>query len=54
MALPESDDRPPPYHADSIRADYLVPTRFKLGLGRVGCYTFCRSISSPVVAPKRS
>jgi hypothetical protein len=29
-----------PYHADSIRADYLVPTGLQLGLGRVGFYTF--------------
>ena len=25
-----------PYHADSIRTDYLVPTGLKLGLGRIG------------------
>jgi hypothetical protein len=25
-----------PYHADSIRADYLVPTGLQLGLGRIG------------------
>jgi len=29
-----------PYHADSIRADYLVPTGLKLGLGRIGFHTF--------------
>ena len=29
-----------PYHADSIRTDYLVPTRLKLGLGRIGFHTF--------------
>jgi integrase len=29
-----------PYHADSIRTDYLVPTGLKLGLGRIGFHTF--------------
>jgi integrase len=29
-----------PYHADSIRADYLVPVGVKLGLGRIGFHTF--------------
>jgi integrase len=29
-----------PYHADSIRADYLVPTALKLGLGRIGFHKF--------------
>ena len=29
-----------PLHADSIRADYLVPTSLRLGLGRVGFHTF--------------
>jgi len=29
-----------PYHADSIRADYLVPTALQLGLGRIGFHTF--------------
>jgi integrase len=29
-----------PYHADSIRADYLVPTGLQLGLGRIGFHTF--------------
>jgi integrase len=29
-----------PYHADSIRNDYLVPTGLKLGLGRIGFHTF--------------
>jgi integrase len=29
-----------PYHADSIRADYLVPTGLRLGLGRIGFHTF--------------
>ncbi|HVN92364.1 MAG TPA: tyrosine-type recombinase/integrase, partial [Terracidiphilus sp.] len=29
-----------PYHADSIRADYLVPVGLKLGLGRIGFHTF--------------
>jgi integrase len=28
-----------PYHADSIRNDYLVPTSLKLGLGRIGFHT---------------
>ena len=28
-----------PYHADSIRADYLVPTGLQLGLGRIGFHT---------------
>ena len=28
-----------PYHADSIRIDYLVPTGLKLGLGRIGFHT---------------
>ena len=32
-----------PYHADSIRADYLVPTGLKLGLGRIGFHTFRHS-----------
>ena len=29
-----------PYHADSIRADYLVPVGLKLGVGRIGFHTF--------------
>jgi integrase len=29
-----------PYHADSIRDDYLVPAGLKLGLGRIGFHTF--------------
>ena len=29
-----------PYHADSMRNDYLVPTGQKLGLGRIGFHTF--------------
>ena len=29
-----------PYHADSIRADYLIPAGVKLGLGRIGFHTF--------------
>ncbi len=29
-----------PYHADSIRADYLVPTGLQLGLGRIGFHMF--------------
>jgi integrase len=29
-----------PYHADSIRADYLVPAGLHLGLGRIGFHTF--------------
>jgi integrase len=29
-----------PYHADSMRTDYLVPTGLKLGLGRIGFHTF--------------
>jgi len=29
-----------PYHADSIRADYLVPTGLQLGLGRIGFHAF--------------
>src|SRR6266481_3899807 len=29
-----------PYHADSIRADYLVPTGLQLGLGRIGFHVF--------------
>ena len=29
-----------PYHADSIRNDYLVPAGLKLGLGRIGFHTF--------------
>lgn len=29
-----------PYHADSIRADYLVPTGLQLGLGRIGFHIF--------------
>jgi len=29
-----------PYHADSIRADQLVPTGLRLGLGRIGFHTF--------------
>ena len=29
-----------PYHADSIRADYLLPTGLQLGLGRIGFHTF--------------
>src|SRR5580704_10911856 len=29
-----------PYHADSMRNDYLVPTGLKLGLGRIGWHTF--------------
>jgi integrase len=39
MALPESVTGRP-YHADSIRADYLVPTGRQLGLGRIGFHTF--------------
>ncbi|MGC2328532.1 MAG: tyrosine-type recombinase/integrase, partial [Candidatus Sulfotelmatobacter sp.] len=29
-----------PYHADSMRNDYLVPRGLKLGLGRIGFHTF--------------
>jgi len=29
-----------PLHADSLRADYLVPTSLQLGLGRIGFHTF--------------
>jgi integrase len=29
-----------PLHADSIRADYLVPTGLQLGLGRIGLHSF--------------
>ena len=29
-----------PYHADSIRGDYLVPAGVKLGLGRIGFHMF--------------
>jgi integrase len=29
-----------PYHADSIRADYLVPTGLQLGLGWIGFHMF--------------
>ena len=29
-----------PYHADSIRADYLVPTGLQLGIGRIGFHVF--------------
>ena len=29
-----------PYHADSIRADHLIPTGLQLGLGRIGFHTF--------------
>src|SRR6202046_4545092 len=29
-----------PFHAESIRADCLVPTGVKLGLGRIGFHTF--------------
>ena len=29
-----------PLHADSIRADYLVPTGLQLGLGRIGFHSF--------------
>jgi integrase len=29
-----------PYHADSIRTDYMVPVGVKLGLGRIGFHTF--------------
>jgi integrase len=29
-----------PYHADSIRANYLVPAGLELGLGRTGFHTF--------------
>jgi integrase len=29
-----------PLHADSVRADYLVPTGLQLGLGRIGFHTF--------------
>ena len=29
-----------PYHADSMRNDYLVPAGLKLGLGRIGWHTF--------------
>jgi integrase len=29
-----------PYHADSIRADYLVPTGLQLVLGRIGFHVF--------------
>ncbi|MGB8889264.1 MAG: tyrosine-type recombinase/integrase [Candidatus Korobacteraceae bacterium] len=29
-----------PLHADSIRADYLIPTSLQLGLGRIGFHTF--------------
>ena len=32
-----------PYHADSIRANYLVPTGLKLGLGRIGFHMFRHS-----------
>jgi integrase len=29
-----------PLHADSIRADYLIPMSLQLGLGRIGFHTF--------------
>jgi integrase len=29
-----------PLHADSLRADYLVPTSLQLGLGKIGFHTF--------------
>lgn len=29
-----------PYHADSIRADYLVPVGLQIGLGRIGFHMF--------------
>jgi hypothetical protein len=29
-----------PYHTDSLRADYLVPTGVQLGLGRIGFHAF--------------
>ena len=29
-----------PLHADSIRADYLIPTSLQLGLGRIGFHAF--------------
>jgi integrase len=32
-----------PYHADSIRAYYLIPAGVKLGLGRIGFHTFRRT-----------
>jgi integrase len=32
-----------PYHADSVRADYLVPVGLELGLGRIGFHTFRHS-----------
>jgi integrase len=32
-----------PYHADSVRADYLVPAGLELGLGRIGFHTFRHS-----------
>ena len=39
LAFPEPGDSRP-YHADSMRNDYLVPTGLKLGLGRIGFHTF--------------
>ncbi len=32
-----------PYHADSVRTDYLVPAGLELGLGRIGFHTFRHS-----------
>jgi integrase len=32
-----------PYHADSVRTDYLVPAGVELGLGRIGFHTFRHS-----------
>ena len=43
-----------PYHADSIRSDYLVPAGLKLGLGRIGFHTFrhtCRAWLDETGAP---
>ena len=43
-----------PYHADSIRTDYLVPVGAKLGLGRIGFHTFrhtCRAWLDETGAP---
>jgi integrase len=43
-----------PYHADSIRADHLVPAGLQLGLGRIGFHTFrhyagCQTIPGEIV-----
>ena len=32
-----------PFHADSIRTNYLVPVSLRLGLGRIGFHTFRHS-----------